>query len=289
MSTIMCPSCGASTSGRQFCTACGATTGSQMSSRPAAQTRTSTACPKCGNVGTQSTKFCEKCGARLYASATASAGGPVRSISRSAKFPSAPTRPVTRCPNCGTTAKGNLKFCIACGKPLQPREEALTVGTAVGRSQEPDHGVMRWTRAPAGRMSHDEQTRRAGRADLEMSRPRFNTKSKGAMVAAGVVLVLMLAGTGWYFWGVETVIVCSPTDVKVTLDGNRIVPDSPGRFTVSHLARRRHTLRIQRVGYLDSIQTLDFPLSSLNEWVNVRLIPNASTSPQGTAPAQRSQ
>jgi hypothetical protein len=100
----------------------------------------------------------------------------------------------------------------------------------------------------------------------------------GVVAVVIAVLALALAGAGWYFWGVETVIVTVPADAKVLLDDGQLSAESPGRFVVSHLARRRHTLTVRRTGYAEVIQTLDFPLASLTEWVNIRMTPSAQRS-----------
>jgi hypothetical protein len=90
-----------------------------------------------------------------------------------------------------------------------------------------------------------------------------------------ILLLLILVGGfgGWYFMGVETVIVSSPPDVTVYLDDKELAPASYGRYVVPHLSRSAHLLRVQRPGFADTIQRLDFPLSSLHEWVNIKLVP----------------
>ncbi|HEV7673484.1 MAG TPA: hypothetical protein VGQ12_03030 [Candidatus Angelobacter sp.] len=90
-----------------------------------------------------------------------------------------------------------------------------------------------------------------------------------------VLLLLIVAGGfgGWYFMGVETVIVCSPPDVTIFLDGKELAPMSYGRYVIPHLSRQLHLLRVQRAGFADTIERLDFPLTSLHEWVNIKLVP----------------
>ena len=96
-----------------------------------------------------------------------------------------------------------------------------------------------------------------------------------------VLLLLILVGGlgGWYFMGVETVIVCSPPDVTVFLDGKELAPTSYGRYVVPHLSRQPHLLKVQRPGFADTIERLDFPLASLHEWVNIKLVPHRQTLP----------
>jgi hypothetical protein len=86
-------------------------------------------------------------------------------------------------------------------------------------------------------------------------------------------LILIGGFGGWYFMGVETVIVASPPDVSVYLDNKELAPTSYGRYVVPHLPRGSHLLKVQRPGFADTIQRLDFPLSSLHEWVNIKLVP----------------
>jgi len=89
-----------------------------------------------------------------------------------------------------------------------------------------------------------------------------------------LLLVIVVCGFGgWYFWGVETVIVCSPPDVRVFLDDKEIQPSSYGRYVIPHLSRQSHLLKVQRPGFADTIQKLDFPLTSTQEWVNIKLVP----------------
>jgi double zinc ribbon protein/zinc ribbon protein len=96
-----------------------------------------------------------------------------------------------------------------------------------------------------------------------------------------VLLLLIVVGGfgGWYFMGVETVIVCSPPDVTVFLDNKELPPTSYGRYVIPHLSRQPHLLRVQRTGFADTIERLDFPMTSLHEWVNVKLVPRRQTRP----------
>ena len=79
--------------------------------------------------------------------------------------------------------------------------------------------------------------------------------------------------------GVETVIVCSPPDVTVFLDNKELAPTSYGRYVIPHLSRQPHLLRVQRAGFADTIERLDFPMTSLHEWVNIKLVPHRQTRP----------
>ncbi|HZS28346.1 MAG TPA: hypothetical protein VFB76_14035 [Candidatus Angelobacter sp.] len=105
--------------------------------------------------------------------------------------------------------------------------------------------------------------------------PQQPSGGKFGLVVLVLLLVIVAAGFGaWYFWGVETIVVCSPADVRVFLDEKEITPVSYGRYVIPHLSRKPHLLKIQRLGFADTIQRLDFPLSSSREWVNVKLVPS---------------
>jgi hypothetical protein len=97
-----------------------------------------------------------------------------------------------------------------------------------------------------------------------------------------ILLLVIVAGAfgGWYFWGVETVIVCSPPDVRVSLDDKELTPSSYGRYVIPHLSRQSHLLKVQRPGFADTLQRLDFSLSSLHEWVNIKLVPSRQLEPR---------
>ena len=79
--------------------------------------------------------------------------------------------------------------------------------------------------------------------------------------------------------GVETVIVCSPPDVTVFLDNKELAPTSYGRYVIPHLSRQPHLLKVQRAGFADTIERLDFPMTSLHEWVNIKLVPHRPAQP----------
>jgi hypothetical protein len=98
-----------------------------------------------------------------------------------------------------------------------------------------------------------------------------------------LLLVIVVGGLGgWYFMGVETIIVCSPPDVTVFLDDKELAPTSYGRYVIPHLSRQAHLLRVGRTGFADTIERLDFPMTSLHEWVNVKLVPRRQTRPSSS-------
>ncbi|MGB8130917.1 MAG: hypothetical protein WCG81_14090 [Candidatus Angelobacter sp.] len=106
--------------------------------------------------------------------------------------------------------------------------------------------------------------------------------AKGAFrVIVLILLLLILVGGfgGWYFMGVETVIVCSPPDVTVFLDNKELAPTSYGRYVIPHLSRQSHLLKVQRPGFADTIERMDFSMTSLHEWINIKLVPRRATRP----------
>jgi len=98
----------------------------------------------------------------------------------------------------------------------------------------------------------------------------------GTVILVLLVLIVGAALGAWYFWGVETIVVCSPPTVKVFLDDTEIAPASYGRYVIPHLSRKPHLLKVQSPGFADTIQRLDFPLTSSQEWVNIKLVPSQS-------------
>jgi hypothetical protein len=119
-------------------------------------------------------------------------------------------------------------------------------------------------------------------ASAYATRTDYPTAQPGGGAFRIIVVVLLLlivvgGAGGWYLLGVETVIVCSPPDVTVFLDDKELAPTSYGRYVIPHLSRQPHLLRVQRAGFADTIERLDFPMTSLHEWVNVKLVPRRST------------
>jgi hypothetical protein len=103
---------------------------------------------------------------------------------------------------------------------------------------------------------------------------------KFGVVVLVLLLVIVVGICGaWYFRGVETVVVCSPPDVTIFLDDKELAPASYGRYVIPHLSRQTHFLKVQRPGFADTIQRLDFPLTSLHEWVNIKLVPRRTIRP----------
>jgi predicted amidophosphoribosyltransferase len=220
-----------------------------------------------------------------------------------------PERVTVTCASCGATLPEGSRFCNQCGRavdastptvtvapPIEAiplRESSVTVPPAMSLpAAEPERSYTILPELPRREAQASILDSAPPIASWETVPPRAKSagltgkKPVGAIALAVLMIVLLLAaGAGWYFWGVNTVIVCSPYDSKVFVDGQELSPDTPGRFSVDHLARGPHTLKVQRDGFNDSFMNLDFPLTSATEWINVRLTPLSipKTGSQGKA------
>ena len=197
--------------------------------------------------------------------------------------PSPLQSPVTDivCSNCGAALNPASKFCNMCGTPVGTTVAIANVPEELpSRTVEPvitphqdDYAIVQ-EGAKAEYRPYDSGIR-TGVLDT----PRRPKKGMPVVGVAVLLLVLILgAAAGWYFWGVDTVVACSPFDAKASLDGEELTPDTPGRFSIPHLSRGPHTLKVQRDGYGPTVQTLDFPMTSISEYVNVRLSPQQKTN-----------
>jgi hypothetical protein len=254
-------------------------------------------CTSCGNEVEESASFCTSCGKPMAAAIQPSAAVTV-------------TRPI--CSSCGAQGDPDSVFCTECGKRLatqpMPVAEAGPVSNAAAPAPlaaepvvissaiaEPAVSPIAPEPAVASPVPVPlETTRAAVAAEAPVEHPAepaphvaapvyaapsdYQPAQPGGGAFRAIVLVLLLLIViggfgGWYFMGVETVIVCSPPDVTVFLDGKELAPTSYGRYVIPHLSRQPHLLRVQRVGFADTIERLDFPLTSLHEWVNIKLVP----------------
>jgi hypothetical protein len=204
------------------------------------------------------------------------------------------------CTSCGTALEPESRFCTSCGQPTSG-SDAITAGpvpSAVPASQT-SHAIESASAepttapipaatvaappTPTGTVPEDAATQPAAPqiappVSIYAAPSSYSPEQPGGGAFRIVVLILLLvivvgAFGGWYFWGVETVIVCSPPDVRVLLDDKELAPSSYGRYVIPHLSRQSHLLKVQRPGFADTIQKLDFPLSSTQEWVNIKLVP----------------
>ena len=97
-------------------------------------------------------------------------------------------------------------------------------------------------------------------------------RSKFGIVVSVLLLVIVFGALGgWYFWGVNLVVVVSPPDARVFFDGQELYPQE-GRYVIPHASRKSHLLKVKHPGYADTIERVDFPLTSFNEWANVTMV-----------------
>jgi Double zinc ribbon len=222
--------------------------------------------------------------------------------------------PIPFCTSCGIKLEPGTGFCTNCGRPADANSAVVRepVKSTAATAQMPD--ATRLSNAEpvitppanaeptrtsvlaepfvASPVSDSVLTSRAATAlplaaepAPQVAAPLYIAPSEhkpaqartGAFRAIVLILLLLivLGGLGgWYFIGVETVVVCSPPDVTAFLDGKELAPTSHGRYVITHLSRQPHLLKVQRAGFADTIEKLDFPLTSLHEWVNIKLVPN---------------
>lgn len=256
-------------------------------------------CTSCGSEVAGSASFCTSCGQRLPGAAQ-----PATAVT------------VTRllCSACGAQADPGSLFCTGCGQRLEAAPASITAQASAAPS-EPNPSVTPAVQTQEATRPVSEQPAAAQATEPAVASPAFmrveTTPSEVAVppamepapqIAAPpyaapseyrpeqprtgafrlivfILLLIIVAGAfgGWYFWGVETVIVCSPPDVQVFLDDQELAPTSYGRYVIPHLPRKAHVLKVQRSGYADTIEKLDFPLSSSREWVNIRLVRSRPT------------
>jgi hypothetical protein len=239
-------------------------------------------CTSCGNQVEESASFCTSCGHPMPAGVEPSAAVTV-------------TRPV--CSSCGAQVNPDSAFCTECGQRVAthpvPIKETAPVPTAAPTIAPiiaepvvvaPLPAPVSVETAPAAVTAESPVEQDSVKPAPQLAAPVYATPVEYQPAQPGggafrtvilILLLLILIGGfgGWYFMGVETVIVASPPDVTVYLDNKKLPPTSYGRYVVPHLSRNAHLLRVQRPGFADTIQRLDFPLSSLHEWVNIKLVP----------------
>jgi hypothetical protein len=236
-------------------------------------------CTSCGSEVDESAGFCTSCGQRM----------PVSSAAINV------TRPI--CSACSAQVEPGSVFCTNCGQRMatQPAvvEEAAPSPPTVKPTliAAPPLAVDMATVPPAPVTAPEVvASQSAPPAVPQIAPPIYAAPSEyphpqpggsGFRIIVLILLLLILTGGfgGWYFIGVETVIVCSPPDVTVFLDNKEVSPTSYGRYVIPHLSRQPHLLRVQRPGFADTIERLDFPMTSLHEWVNIKLVLRRSTPP----------
>jgi Double zinc ribbon len=254
-------------------------------------------CTSCGKQVEESASFCTSCGKPMPGASQPSAAVTV-------------TRPV--CSSCGAQGNPDSAFCTECGQRLATRSAPIAEATpasnsgvspAIAQSQIAPPAPESTVVAPAPAPVETATAAVAAKSPVEqdsvkpapqLTAPVYATPVEYQPAQPGggafrtviiILLLLILIGGfgGWYFMGVETIIVSSPPDVTVFLDDKELAPASYGRYVIPHLSRQPHLLRVQRSGFADTIERLDFPLTSLHAWVNIKLVPRRqmpSSSPR---------
>jgi hypothetical protein len=283
----VCSSCGAEGDpDSAFCTECGtklnaqppkvaeafpalAAASSPTAAEPVPGTPSPAAsCTSCGSSLQPGTTFCTNCGQPVGASRpSALTSEPSIAVTAPNSIAEDIPRKTAEPP-----AASVFKEPTIVTAPPQPAEIApapTSIKTRVPAAAEPS--TDRDPVVPAPQLATPEHARPS---DYPTAQP-----GGGAFRIIVVVLLLLIVvggPGGWYLLGVETVIVCSPPDVTVFLDDKELAPTSYGRYVIPHLSRQPHLLRVQRAGFADTIERLDFPMTSLHEWVNVKLVPRRS-------------
>lgn len=229
-------------------------------------------CTSCGREADEASKFCTGCGQPLAKAAPAPA----------------PVSTARTCPACHAPAEASSAFCTSCGQSLSAgkaapertipvvTENTIPVAAPVGIAPAAVPPPPTYQTLP---QPTPPQPSEPSYSDSRYQQPPQPGGGKFGLVVLILLVVIAAAGLGaWYFWGVETIVVCSPPDVRVFLDEKEITPASYGRYVIPHLSRKPHLLKVQSPGFADTVQRLDFPLSSSQEWVNVRLVPSAQLS-----------
>lgn len=292
----LCSSCGAQADpGSVFCTECGKRLNAQPASVPEVAPAIAATAPSVAKTAVQTASpnpFCTSCGTKLE---------PENGF----------------CTNCGQPAAAALANAVASethAAPATPTPEATQpviidpisaapASTAQTTTEPvavaPAHSRGESTSAAVTPLVEDRKPSSVGSTPIEQTRvepaPRVAAPVYAApgdyppvqpgggafrVVVLVLLLVIMVCGFGgWYLMGVETVIVCSPPDVTVFLDDKELAPTSYGRYVIPHLSRQPHLLKVQRAGFADTIERLDFPFTSLHEWINIKLVPRRQTRP----------
>jgi hypothetical protein len=242
--------------------------------------------------------FCTECGHRLATQLMPVAkAAPVSNAAAPAPLEiETLTEASATCTSCGSKLEPGTGFCTTCGQPVASTSavtsEPVTSAAHVVVSPAPEPAVSGpapvLVETPRAAVAAESPVKHPLEPEPQVAAPVYATPSDyqpakpGGGAFRAIVLVLLLLIViggfgGWYFMGVETVIVCSPPDVTTFLDGKELAPTSYGRYVIPHLSRQPHLLKVQRAGFADTIERLDFPLASLHEWVNIKLVPRRQT------------
>lgn len=291
VSRPVCSFCGAPADpGSVFCTECGKRLNAEPAPVAEAAHDVAAAAPaKAETVApaASANPFCTSCGARLE---------PGNGFCTNCGQPASATEPETHVAPATPTLEATQPVIIdqisatPAGKE-QPTTEAVAAAPAPSRVESPqaaaaaaatpvveDQSVVAMPVKPASIEATPVEPAPQVAAPVYATPsdypPTQPTGSAFRIIVLVLLLLIVVGGLGgWYFMGVETVIVCSPPDVTVFLDDKELPPTSYGRYVIPHLSRQPHLLKVQRAGFADTITRLDFPMTSLHEWVNIKLVP----------------
>ncbi len=197
----------------------------------------------------------------------------------------APVPSIKTCQSCGATADPASTFCTICGGRLStaatanatPQPQPPEISAPIQDTAAPVNATQPAAPAEPAQPTPALPPPSESFYPTQDAYPQSQQPSGGKFGLVILILLAVIAAAGfgaWYFWGVETVVVCSPPDVRVYLDDKEITPTSYGRYVIPHVSRKPHLLKVQSPGFADTIQRLDFPLTSSQEWVNIRLVPS---------------
>ncbi len=292
----VCSACGAQADPDSvFCTDCGKPLTAQAAppveaapavvttSPPADETTAQTAlpnpfCTSCGTKLKPGTGFCTNCGQPIAAAGSANVPAPETNVANPAPAVEA-TQPVRVEPVIATPANAEQTDDLSKTEPVAtapaPSRVQSTPSAVAATPLVEDRPVVAVPIKPALIEPVPQVAAPVYATPIDYP-PAQPAGGSAFRVVVLVLLLLILTGGfgGWYFMGVKTVIVCSPPDVTVFLDGKELPPTSYGRYVIPHLSRQPHLLRVQRAGFADTIERLDFPMTSLHEWVNIKLVPS---------------
>jgi rRNA maturation endonuclease Nob1 len=301
----LCTSCGNEVAdSANFCTSCGQPM--PVVAQPAvAPSRAAAVCPSCGAQVDGGNAFCTSCGQRLHSqpepkAEAAPAAAPETLPPASAAAAEEIVSPSAVCTSCCANLEPGTRFCTSCGQPAPEssriaadQKSSETPVTQQPEADQPSAAATAPAIAPEPVVAASASSEREVAPETpvqpqpvpQVAPPLYAAPSEyqptqpggsAFRIAVLILLVVIVAGAlgSWYFWGVETIIVSSPPDVTVFLDDKELAQSSYGRYVIPHLSRQSHLLKVQRMGFADTIQRLDFPLTSLHEWVNIKLVPS---------------
>src|ERR1051326_1488869 len=219
----VCSSCGSEVSGSsKFCTVCGKPV---ATATPAVASAPTAFCTTCGSKLPAGTRFCTGCGALVAANAPAAAISAPAAVAKPAPAPAIGPEPAA-----ATSLKPEPQ------SPVREQPAAPAVAPAPAPViADTQSGTVIAKPEPQPAVAH------AAPSAYELAPPPRRGKF-GAVVSILLLVIVLCALGAWYFWGVETVVVVSPPDARVFLDGQELSTISPGRYVVPHLSRKPHQI-----------------------------------------------